>query len=69
MAKKDVLKDLEQRYGDLHKIIPQLVNQGGQGFAACELKTTQATISNWLKDNGYVKKTEWVKEEELQAAS
>lgn len=69
MAKRDALKDLEQLYGDLHEIIPSLVNQGGQTFAAFQLNTTQATISNWLKHNGYTKKTEWVKEGVLEAAS
>jgi len=69
MARRDTLKDLERDYGDLEKIIPRLVNEGGQAFAAFQLNTTQATISNWLKHNGYVKKTEWVKEGELEAAS
>lgn len=69
MAKRDVLQELEKVYGDLNKIIPPLVNEGGQELAARQLNTTQATISNWLKHNGYMKKTEWVKEGELEAAS
>jgi hypothetical protein len=68
MAKRDVLKDLEKQHGDLNKVIPPLVNQGGQAFAAQQLNTTQATISNWLKDNQYEKKVEWVKVTELEGA-
>lgn len=69
MARRFVLRDLESQYGNLEEIIPKLVNQGGQEFAAFQLNTTQNTISNWLKHNGYIKKTEWVKEGELEAAS
>jgi predicted transcriptional regulator len=54
MARRYKLKDLERKYGDLHKIIPRLVNQRGQQEdAARALKVSQATISDWLKDNGY----------------
>jgi len=53
MARRHVLRDLESQYGDLHKIIPPLVNTGGQAYAANQLNTTQSTISNWLKANGY----------------
>lgn len=56
MAKRFVLRDLESQYGDLHKIIPPLVNTGGQAYAANQLNTTQATISNWLRENGYFKR-------------
>lgn len=68
MAKGYVLRDLEEQYGDLNKVIPPLVNQGGQQFAAHQLSTSQFTISKWLKDNGYVQKIEWVKRGEKECA-
>ena len=68
MAKKDTLKRLEAEQGDLHKIIPKLVNDGGQAYAAHQLNTTQATISRWLKTNGYSVKTFWVLDADARAA-
>lgn len=53
MARRFKLKELEQRHGDLHNVIPALVNKKGQNGAALELGVSGATISNWLKDNGY----------------
>jgi len=55
MAKRYQLREIERMGGDLHKIIPLLVNQGGQKGAADTLCVTQATISRWLKMNGYRK--------------
>lgn len=69
MARRFVLRDLETQYGNLEEIIPKLVNQGGQAFAAFQLNTTQNTISLWLKEHGYTKKTEWIKQGELEAVS
>jgi hypothetical protein len=63
MAKRFVLRDLEAKHGDLHKVIPQLVNRYGQLETALRLGTTQATISGWLKSNGYVFKGEWTRTE------
>jgi len=69
MARRFVLRDLESQYGNLEEIIPKLVNEGGQQFAAFQLSTTQNTISNWLKEHGYTKKTEWIKQPNLEAVS
>jgi hypothetical protein len=66
MAKPYRLRDLESQYGDLNKIIPPLVNLGGQKYAATQLTCSVATISTWLKDNGYVGKTTYVREEPPQ---
>ena len=63
MAKRYRIPELEKEYGDLHKIIPPLVNEGGQAYAAFQLDTTQATISRWLRDNGYAPKTTYEKQE------
>jgi ABC-type multidrug transport system permease subunit len=64
MAKPNKLLELEHDYGDLHKIIPPLVNTGGQSYAAFQLQTTQSTISRWLRDNGYIPKTTYEKQEQ-----
>lgn len=67
--RKNVIQDLEKEYGDLEAIIPKLVNQGGQTFAAFQLDTTPTTISRWLKANGYVQQVTYVKRDKLVAAS
>lgn len=69
MATPNVLKDLEKEYGDLNNVIPKLVNQGGQKFAAFQLGTSSNFISRWLKDNGYTQKIEWVKQTGMERAS
>lgn len=66
MARPYVLQELESQYGNLEEIIPKLVNQGGQKFAAFQLNTSQSTISKFLKEHGYIQKTEWIKEGELE---
>lgn len=63
MARRFKLRELEQKHGDLHKVIPPLVNTQNQREAAQALETTQATISNWLKANGYRPVTTWVRRE------
>ena len=45
---------LEKQYGDLHLLIPPMVNMHGQAFVAQSLGVSQYFISNWLKQNGYV---------------
>ncbi len=61
MAKRFRLRELEQELGDLHQIIPALVNEKGQAGAAQQLGVTQATISYWLSANGYIKREKWVR--------
>lgn len=62
MATRNKLLKLEEEKGDLNTVIPPLVNAGGQKLAAQELGTTQATISLWLKKNGYKPVTVYQKE-------
>lgn len=62
MARKNRIKELEAEKGDLSLVIPPLANSFGQKGAAVRLKTTQATISRWLKDNDYVARTWWEKD-------
>jgi hypothetical protein len=61
MATRYKLREVERLEGDLNEVIPKLVNQGGQAFAAIVLKVSQATISTWLKTNGYKKVERWEK--------
>jgi hypothetical protein len=64
MAKRNELKRLEEEKGDLHNIIPILVNSGGQKLAAFTLGISQATISDWLAQNRYIKRVQYVRIEE-----
>jgi DNA-binding transcriptional regulator YdaS (Cro superfamily) len=62
MANKKLLKIEEVRGKPLDRIIPPLVNKGGQAEAARDLGVSQATISQWLKDNHYVQLVTYVKD-------
>ena len=53
MARRNRLLEIEREHGDLHQIIPPLVNEDGQARAANELHVTQATICNWLREHHY----------------
>lgn len=68
MAKRYVLAELEKQYGNLENVIPKLVNTGGQAYAAHQLNTTQATISNWLRSNGYEMLVTYVKRQTERAS-
>ena len=63
MARRNKIPELEKAHGDLNQVIPDLVNIGGQHHAAEVLGVAQATISRWLKDNGYSPKITWIKQE------
>lgn len=54
--------------GDPHDAIPELVNEFGQLEAARILGLSQATISRWLKKNGYIAVTTWHLATELEAS-
>lgn len=62
MAERNKLVQVERERGDLHKVIPPLVNAGGQKAAAAALNVTQATISGWLRKNGYQQIVKWERE-------
>lgn len=49
MAKRFKEQELRGEYPDLEEKLVKLLNQGGQQFAATQLGTTQATISNIIK--------------------
>lgn len=62
MATPLKLKALEAERGDLHKVIPPLVNTHGQTEAARILRISPATVSTWLKANHYRPRTIWEQE-------
>lgn len=65
------IKELEKRYGDLHRIIPYLANERGQVEAGRILGVSSATIHKWLKDNGYtyIRKNLYIRANDSLAAS
>lgn len=59
------LRDIERERGDLHQIIPHLVNEQGQHATARQLGVSVSTINNWLMRNGYILKRQYIREETL----
>ena len=57
---------LQDDFGDLHQVIPQLVSLHGQQEAAQMLGVPQRWISHWLKRHGYVLVKQWVREAQPQ---
>jgi hypothetical protein len=57
------LERLQQQHGDLHQIIPAIVNQHGQIRAGQALGVLATTINKWLKQNGYERRTQYVRHE------
>lgn len=71
MAKPNRLLEVEQAYNTpLDELIPPLVNAlGSQKAAADALGISQATISTWLKDNGYTPKVTYIKQGDTDHAA
>jgi hypothetical protein len=63
MAKPHKLKLLQKEYGDLHEVIPPLVNLYGQSEAARRLGLSIGTVSTWLSINGYRQVVRYVRPE------
>lgn len=66
MPESRIQPQLEALYGDLDYVIPRLCTELGQDGAARTLSTksltiNQAFISRWLKENGYIKRIQYVK--------
>lgn len=55
------LGKVEQQFGNLHDVIPKLVNEKGQHGAGQELGVSGSTINKWLRDNGYRQVVRYVK--------
>jgi hypothetical protein len=49
-------------HGNLHEVIPAMVNQIGQLKAADRLGVSPHTVNRWLKENGYKLKRQYVRE-------
>lgn len=66
MATPYRLREVEQAHNTpLGELIPRLVNElGSQKLAADRLGISQATISTWLKENGYTAQTVYIKQNE-----
>lgn len=58
------VRELEREHGDLHDVIPQLVNIHGQSKAGELLGVCSATINKWLKEHHYRKVIMYVRDEE-----
>jgi len=58
---------LEAEHGNLHNVIPALVNKHGQEETARLLNVRQGWVSRWLKLNGYQLVTEYRLSPERQA--
>lgn len=69
MARPYRLQEVEQEHEiPLEQLIPDLLSRlGSQKAVADHLGLSQTTISTWLKDNGYISKIIYVKEEESDA--
>jgi DNA invertase Pin-like site-specific DNA recombinase len=63
MKTPTIEKLLAKQHGDLHELIPQMVNEKGQSKTADELGVHQGWISRWLNRNGYRQVIQWVKED------
>ena len=64
MEKGYRLRIVEQRCGDLHTVIPKLVNEIGQSETARLLGVSQFTVNRWLKKHHYKPKIVYIKCEE-----
>lgn len=66
MAKRFRLRELEQEWDEpLNNLIPRLLAQhkGQQTVVARELGVSQASVSGWLRKNGYRQVVSWQKQE------
>ncbi len=65
MATPNKIKALEEQHKTpAHVLIPFWVNTlGSQKAAAARLGLSQATVSQWLKDNGYIPRIVYIKGE------
>lgn len=63
---RDAIKRLALEHGDLHKIIPPMVNKLGQQQCAANLGVSQGTISLWLHKHGYNRLDLWLTPDALE---
>jgi DNA invertase Pin-like site-specific DNA recombinase len=60
------MEKIESRLGPLDEVIPRLLSEteGSLGKTASLLGLNASTVSRWLSENGYVRKSIWVKEQQ-----
>jgi DNA invertase Pin-like site-specific DNA recombinase len=58
------INELQQKHGDLHEVIPNLVNRYGQYPTAKQLGVSVHTINRWLKENGWQREVKYVRRDE-----
>lgn len=63
--KRGISRIVEMR-GNLHDVIPPMVNRMGQQQAAQQLGVSPFTINRWLRQNGYVLKRQYIRESEAK---
>ena len=56
MAKRFKERELREEYPNLDEMLVELINQGGQAFAAFQLGTSQATISNIVRRSNRIQR-------------
>lgn len=61
--KRGISRIVEQ-HGNLHDVIPKVVNRVGQIKGAEILGVSPFTLNRWLKNNGYELKRMYVRKEE-----
>lgn len=62
------VRKLEEKHGDLHQIIPPLVNEYGQWEAGKRLGVSGTTLSRWLRHHGYRLETRWIRDIDKEQA-
>lgn len=62
------IRELETLHGDLHRIVPDLVNAYGQWEAGRRLGVSGTTVCRWLHQNGYRRRTLYVRDEKQERA-
>jgi transposase-like protein len=62
------VRSIEDIQGELHHVIPPLVNKYGQWEAGRRLGISGTTINRWLKDNGYRRRVTYIQEEKGEAS-
>lgn len=65
MARKGKITQLKAKFGDLHSVIPRMVEQFGQEEAGKKLGLSETTVNHWLRDNGYKKVIRYVREDDI----
>jgi hypothetical protein len=66
MAHSTIERLLASQHGNLHEVIPPMVQELGQVGASQKLGVTQNWVSRWLKDNGYKPKIVYTRTHDMR---